>query len=62
MNNKRRMLTMGYGGLSTLPLFVVFIVMSVHYQVPALTILWSVFFGATLTSAIGLIVRARKEK
>ncbi len=56
------MLTMGYGGLGTLPLFIAFIVMSVHYQIPALTILWSVFFGATLTSAIGLIVRARREK
>lgn len=62
MNNKRRMLTMGYGGLSTLPLFTALIVMSVHYQLPGLTILWSVFFGATLTSAIGLIFKARKKE
>ena len=61
MTNKKRLLTIGFGGLSTLPLFIAFIVMSVHYELPGLTILWSVLFGATLTAAIGSITRARKE-
>lgn len=62
MKNKRRMLSIGYGSLGVLPLFVAFIVSSVQHTVPALTILWSVLLGALLTSAIGLILRARKEE
>ncbi len=55
------MQAVGYGSLGTFPIFVVFIAIGVHYQIPALTIFWSVFLGALLTAAIGLILKAHKE-
>lgn len=62
MTDRKRMLTIGFGVLGTLPIHVAFIATTVYYHLTALTIFWSVMFGAALTSAIGLIVRARRKE
>jgi flagellin-like protein len=62
MNTKRRMLALGFSSVITLLLLVVFIVMSIHYQILALTILWSILFGVTLFATIIILIKAFNEK
>jgi hypothetical protein len=62
MMNRKRLLIGACGSLLTLPMAVIFILISVNHQVYALTVFWSIFFGVTLASAVGLILSVYNDQ
>ena len=62
MNINRKMLAAGFSSIVTLLSLVIFIGISINYQIHALTIFWSVLFGVTLIAAIIIFKKAFNEK